>query len=304
MHHGLRLLCIAGFLLELEGCSRPLHADAAQPAAIAANLSIAKKTPVEPDAISGQTLPTVESDPDGSLSPEEYEARGIPAIQNPWGVQEYRAALTVLVALVNENPALLPRHGRKRSSPVFRRMVTRENVPLFHATDVHSPNDALNAAQLMPILGGMLTVYGHAQMRGERVDREALEIYVQLGHVAVASWQMMDEVIGRIPQQDPRQTRMAAAIAETQRGTADILRGMLMALLDRHDVAFENLIWYASELRAFMPFLVEHLDEPARSELSGRITHLATTEPEPELAKSLKDLRRALTLSSMPKTKP
>jgi hypothetical protein len=107
-----------------------------QPTTKLVSTAVEHKTETYEPAPDAKPAKIVALENDSTLYPDEYEARGMPSIQNPWTIKDYEAAIPTLVALANENPSLLPRFNSTRSGSVFRRMVARENLDIYTNKDI------------------------------------------------------------------------------------------------------------------------------------------------------------------------
>jgi len=235
---------------------------------------------------------------DSTLYPNDYEARGIPSIQNPWTIEDYRTALEALTVIGKENPEQLPRLASNHSGAVFRRMVSRENLLLYANTNIDLLIRSSSSMAIVETMTAMMGVYLQALLQGQRVDREVLEMYVQQGHALAMVWETVDDMMAGISSNDVRYTRFMTAVGKMQTGSADMIRGMLMAVSDRQVVSVVNLEWYVAELAAFMPNVIGRLNPSDQAELEQNIARLAATEREHTLAKHLETLQRAVSQST------
>jgi len=240
-----RVLTIGAFLLAGVGCTAAKQ----MPVSSASTHDEAK-----PGADDAPTVAKVAANdtPDPTLYPDEYEARGMPSIQDPWTPDAHKKAAEVLVALFNENPALLPRLDSKHSGPVFRRMVSRENIEMYANRDME-PNlrmsSIISLSESMPVI---MTVYNNALIQRHPVDRELLEVSLYATYLAVIMWEAIDDQAANIYHNDALLPQRLAGIEQTQAGAGGMLRGLLLVMTDRRLVRLENQIWFVSELVPIM----------------------------------------------------
>lgn len=237
---------------------------------------------------------TAKDQPDPTLYPDEYEARGMPPIQDPWTADAHKKAAGVLVALFNENPALLPRLESKHSNSVFRRMVSRENLDMYANRDMEPGLRMSSLVVLGKTTPVYLAVYGNALLQGHLVDREMLEVSLYMAYAIAVTWEGMDDQAAKIYQPDAQLSQRLAGVEESQKGLTKFLSGTTKVLTDREFIRLENHIWFASEFASILPRLSNRLDPQAHAELEQRLRQLATTEPERELAKQFKRLHASL----------
>lgn len=242
------------------------------------------------------TKPTkvVEIKNDLTLYPDEYEARGVPSIQNPWTANDYQIAIPALLTLAKEDLNLLPRIHSPRSGSVFRRMVSRDNLQIYANRDIEW---AIRNSSLIALVGSYPAIsapYVEALSQGIQVDREILEIMAFIGLISAAMWESLDEVEPLIYRNDPGLPKRLAGVQETQQGAGGIVRGMITILHDRQFVRLDNHVWYTAELVNLLPRLIGRLTPADQAEAQERIIKLAASEPEPALRKQLKLLQSAV----------
>lgn len=236
----------------------------------------------------------VEIKNDLTLYPDEYEARGLPSIQNPWTVNDFQVAIPALLTLAKEDLKLLPRIHSTRSGPVFRRMVSRDSLQIYANRDIEW---AIRNSSLIALVGSYPAIsapYVEALSRGIPVDREILEIMVFVGQLSAAMWESLDEVEPLIYRNDPLLPKRLAGLEETQQGAGGIVRGMITILHDRQFIQLDNHVWYTGELVQLLPRLIGRLTPADQAEAQERVIKLAASEPEPALRKQLKLLQTAL----------
>lgn len=292
--HVPNLVTLGLLLFAATGC-----APAKPPSISAAPTQVATKSDIV-DSPPPAKVTEEKDEPDPTLYPDEYEARGMPSIQNPWTLDDQQKAAVALFALAKENLTLLPRLKSKHSGSVFRRMVSRENLDIYanRAMDRDLRMSSLTA--LVKLMVVSLVIYSNAVMQGEPLDREMLEVMIYTLYLSALTWETTDEVATLMYRNDALLPQRLKGVEETQNGTAGILRGMITVLSDRQFVRLENHIWFASEFAKLLPRVSNRLTPEAHAEVEQRLRQLATTEPERELAKQLRRLHASLNEAKSP----
>ncbi|MBK9262330.1 MAG: hypothetical protein IPM54_21315 [Polyangiaceae bacterium] len=237
---------------------------------------------------------TAEADSDPTLSPAEYEARGMPSIQNPWTAIDYQLAAAALVAIAEENPAHLPRLNSKQSGPVFRRIVSREDLLVYANRNIDWD---LRRASLMAIHESMLSVlavYARAFSANRALQREILELSVKDSHSVIAMWNLVDELPKDLLKKTARNPSPALLLDELQDGTPNMVRATVLLIELCEENSVPTCIWHAGELIHVLPPLIERITPERQAEARQRIAKLAASEPNPALAKQFKLLHEAV----------
>jgi hypothetical protein len=250
-------------------------------------------TEKNPSKSSHQAAKANESDADPTLSPEEYAAQGVPPIQNPWTVTDYKRAFVAFTAIVNKNPLLLPRSASKHSGAVFRRLVSRENLAMYANRDVPWSIRDASTADMTEGISDISSLYLKAFTDGQNVQREMFELVIHQAHCTALTWTTMDEVATAIYQNDSGYATRIAGLDELQTGTARSFGGMVTMLAELDGAQLPDLLWYVPELTAIAPSLLGRLKPSQQAELQQRIDRLAASDLDPELAKQVKLLSRA-----------
>ncbi len=93
---------------------------------------------------------------DHSLTVREYMKQGIPAIDRPWSNDEFSSAVNILRLIKARDSLALPRYDSKRSGPLFRHMISMENLAFLNS-DLFSLHDKTFMLQNFLGIEGQLT---------------------------------------------------------------------------------------------------------------------------------------------------
>lgn len=258
------------------------------------------KTETKASAQQPQTSTKAAVDTDPTLSSAEYEARGMPPIQNPWSVAVYQQAVPVLTTLRTENPALLPRFSSKRSGEVFRRMVSRENLQLYTNKDMDWTTRRSSLGDLLVVLPSVMGIYGGAVQEGQPLDREMLEATLHQGHAMVLLWHTFDEVAPTMYKKDEGLSRRMMTLQLLQQNAGIAVLGMIGMSEDQQRIRLENRIWYISELAKLLPDLANRAEQSTQNTIRKQVARLVAAETAPELKKQLESLQSALATLPIP----
>jgi len=240
------------------------------------------------------TPTTEEEHLDTPAEQDEYTARGIPAIDKTWSVDEAKAAAEAIVRMVKEDPALLPRLSNARSRKVFERLISRDTLHRYQDPRTHLNIRFPAVNDLALVNKQILVTYIKAFEKGQPLSRELLELLVMQGVIAVEMWHVIDELLPQLDPKDPTYPNRMAGLQQVRDGTTEMVEGLLMTLTERRNYGAKDLTWYAEQLVPIVPSLIDRLDPPVRAAMRKRIAELADSEPEPEIKKQLKILLKAV----------
>lgn len=232
-------------------------------------------------------------DADPTLYPDEYEALGIPSIQEPWTASAQAKAVVALTALAQKHPEKLPRLASKHSGSVFRRFVSRDNLLIYAKRDIdwNIRKTSLTFVSERLLMGSL--IYVEAFQHGQPLEREVLELFVQVAHCANLTWKTMDEIAKDMYRPDEGYAGRLAGLNEMQAGTTRVTHGMFLMLGGIEATPFEDFAWYVAELVVLVPQLVGRLKTAQQVALQEELTQLTQEVRDPRWAKELKRLEFA-----------
>jgi len=118
------------------------------------------------------------SSKDYSLSPEEYQEMGIPEANKIWSLSDYSEAFIVLMQLKYKKPFALPIKDSKRSSDLFRRMISLENMSFLNNEPIPLYEKAQLIKQYLEVQRELIEIYTNIRMKKQYYNRELVDIHM------------------------------------------------------------------------------------------------------------------------------
>ncbi len=118
------------------------------------------------------------SSKDYSLSPEEYQEMGIPEANKIWSLNDYSEAFTALMQLKYNKPFALPIKDSKRSSALFSRMISLENMSFLDNEPIPLYEKAQLIKQYLQVQTELIDIYTNFRMKKQYYNRELIDIHI------------------------------------------------------------------------------------------------------------------------------
>jgi hypothetical protein len=112
---------------------------------------------------------------DTSLPIAEYLALGVPPVDRPWSVDDYKTAVFVLDSIGQAQPGALPQYQSERSGALFARLVAIDNAQAADPTIT----DAVKLNGMLPLtqeFANLMRIYTAPGAQGIVFDNELAEL--------------------------------------------------------------------------------------------------------------------------------
>lgn len=209
----------------------------------------------EASAPASPAPPVVDAPLDHSLTWPIYRAAGVPEIDRPWSVEDYRRGVQVFGKMAGVSRAELPRRDSQRSGAVFARLVDRDN---FAA--VASPGAAESRARLgqdyLAVFPGLLQLYSPAS--------DALDFAVEQGELIAALFELLKLALDASRVYTAENAGWGERYEQQKTVAVGVLRGVGAMLLEagRYSAALRQRL--KGEATRLGPELASHLDADRR----------------------------------------
>jgi len=115
---------------------------------------------------------------DYSLSPEEYKKMGIPEPDKIWSLNDYSEALLALTNLKYDKPFALPIKDSKRSSSLFNRLISLQNMSFLNNDSIPLYERAQLVKQFLEVHRQLMDIYTNIRMEKQYYNRELVDIHI------------------------------------------------------------------------------------------------------------------------------
>ncbi len=232
--------------------------------------------------------------PDNSVSSKEFVEMGIPNLEKPWSVEEYKEAFVVLRKIKELDKYSLPRYDSKHSKDVFARMTNRENLALLNDNnyDIRSRLDKLNTYANVP--SQMIYFYAEENKPTERFGAELLRCMLfgaQLSNNAVLLLRELKKELGEEGNE--------VAIKEGMNEMQQAHQTSIFSLINVFENNYERFDIYeletcAKELIDFLPKIIPQLAEDDQKAIKMKIEDIAKKHSYKSIRSAFKKLCKKL----------
>jgi hypothetical protein len=239
---------------------------------------------------------------DESLDAAAYASLGIPSADEPWSVDDYRAAIAVLDSIAKATPNALPQYGSPRSGALFARIVAINNA---HGVDPSLTDDARldSVVLLTQEFNGLLGVYTQAGAQGMVFDNELAELLGYALSTADSIAAMVTRVIvaggqGEILKDTAHEslTQMRSGLAMTAVGAVRMLG--VMEPLTTSALRLDARRRLARHIGAHVPAIATLLTPGGRGEVRAQLGRVLGVEKDAEVRGILKNVDKTLSKSA------
>jgi hypothetical protein len=271
------------------------QADTSAPAAgqPAAQAPAQPATPAQPAAAQARPGPPVAED--NSLTPAEYRAKGLPAVDKPWTDAEYAAAAKALEAILAADPSQLPRRESPKSGPVFARLVAVENFAPLEKKRQAADQRLSQAGRYGNAVQQLASIYARATNQYKKsFDAELVDLSAFNLELADRLRVLGDELVQEVTYNDPQHDKREEVRDRIHYSFVAVIDSALAAFPQHHAYRKSELARFAGKLGDVLPRLYPVLPDNAKRDLPARLEKLANDEQDPALKEALLGVKAKL----------
>lgn len=251
------------------------------------------QAPAQPAAVPARPDPTVAED--NSLTPAEYQAKGLPAVDKPWTDAEYAKAAQALEAILTADPSQLPRHESPKSGPVFARLVAVENFAPLQKKRPAADQRLSQAGRYGTAIQQLASVYARATNQHKKAfDAELVDLSAFNLELADRMRVLGDELVQEVARNDPQHDKREEVRDRIHYSFVAIIDAALAAFPQQHAYRKSELARFAGKLGDVLPRLYPVLPANAKRDLPARLEKLAGDEQDPALKEALLGVKAKL----------
>ena len=243
------------------------------------------------------TAPPVAAAPaaieDKSWPDERYISWGLAAYDHDWSSRDLGHAADRLKSLSMTHPDQLPRFESERSGKTFARLAAPADVSFFRRRSLSLDVRLPEALERFQASGALFELYLSAFAAKQVAGADLIELIGALLRNCVVVVELVDELVAKLPKDDPGYQERMAGLDQMRGGLAEVLSGAITGLTEEeYTIAARlKLLGYCRET---FPGIVPRLTAPSQAEVRQRLDALAA-EPRPrELQPQLLQLRDAV----------
>lgn len=229
--------------------------------------------------------PNYQVAPDHSLTAATYIEKGMPANDREWVGLDYNQAASVLEAVSDDDPTMLPRYHSAVSGAVFGRIVSSENYARLHLETIPRQTRFYEASDILRGLSRILLVYNSAMNSRRLFDSEEIELFRSILEVSRFVVQIANEAAAS-PAERPTDSLFVDR-DQLRKGLASILSGDLRVFTEKNFFRPAELLRHADTMTRMFPDLFPFLSANSQLELKVRLDELIKAEADPTLKNRL-----------------
>lgn len=178
--------------------------------------------------ISSSCSRTIEDDL--SLTPQEYEALGVPSYEKIWTQDDYINAFMAFNKLKLTNPSSLPRKHSNKSGAFFDRMISEENFSFLNVDTIPLSEKAYEIQYYSRIQNELVSLYTNILTKDQYYYRELIDLYIFGLNVTQKKLDLADKIM---KSEDTRDRNMQYGLYSVQLGYLE----MVIYILANHNLS-------------------------------------------------------------------
>ncbi|MFM8252511.1 MAG: hypothetical protein ACKOBW_13020 [Planctomycetota bacterium] len=256
-----------------------------QPAATATNSnnSAAGKDADQPAAKAA-------AEEDLSLTLEEYQKLGVPAVDKSWTGSDMAAAAQVLKRLAARDERQLPRSQSERSAALFARMTSAKDLQPLSDRQVPLNERLGSTLTYMDGTNQILLIYLRGFQTQKVRDTEVLELMAHIFRLSVAVQDRADELLPTLDKNDPKYPARMQGFNQMKQGLATTVSGGLTTVTERQHYRTEELRRFTKVLQETLPKIVPRLLPEAQTETIKKLEKMQRDRALQDLKPDLSEL--------------
>jgi hypothetical protein len=211
-----------------------------------------------------------------ALSPTDYMARGMPAVDRLWIGDDYAAAARVLQQL---DASQLPRGASPNSGAVMARLIDPGNLDFCDSSSTPVAARMQPCLTMMKATSDVLKLYYAAFLKDRGFADDMAGVAGYLIEVSASEAGLMDEFLPMLDKNDPSYARRMAGVEQARGGLAEIVQGMLLVASDRQTLSDTARIKLAAIIAASYPRIATQLPPLSKIEFDKTLRRMAQIDP-------------------------
>ena len=224
---------------------------------------------------------------DESKSLETYRAAGVPAIDKPWGSDEYKAAFDAIFKLGKKWEAL-PRFKSAKSGALFERIVSLDNMNSV-ATE-STPLDQ-RKTQVQLLMANSTQLLQYYIVRPGLYNRELVECEAFILKLVLLKIQIMDKYVSGLDSKSAEYSKQIEEKKLMHEGVHDVVISALNPLEDWRNTSTSSRLRVCEILAEYLPDLLVQGTPETQEYATNRISGILKHEAEPRIKAAISKLQ-------------
>lgn len=237
---------------------------------------------------------------DISWNTNGYMDKGMPPIDRPWVVADYVQAVKVLKDITYMINYVLPRHDGPNSGPVFARFVSEDNLAFLSDESIPGGERLKRLNGLISGIRRVQPVYQVWEKRKSHLgpgwifDEEMTEFVGFRLKTSVGALKLVSGIVDGLPDASDKKIAWEKKLDKLRQMHCQTASGLMHQLTRENDYRKPARRRMARYFLQQVPLVYKHGDESNRKMLRDRIDEIAAGLRDPEMKKTLAELRAVL----------
>lgn len=228
---------------------------------------------------------------DESYTVSQYEKLGMPNPEKIWQNSDYDKCLVILSDVKKENSKSLPQLNSKKSSILFRRLISPENLLFINDSSIDLQKRSIQLQFLTIDYGKFLLMYYQNDNAKLYYSTEVTELIIFGFKITEESFSLMNDVLKNVTVLNEE---MKSGIQQLKDGYRKTIIGTLYELDRSTKYQVEDLEKLSITLRHHIMTHIKWIDPKVRLEIKEQIMKITQKEYSPIVNENLRDLLKML----------
>jgi hypothetical protein len=232
-----------------------------------------------------------QSTKDESLTVQQYEMLGMPNPEKIWQNMEYDQCIVTLSNLKKENSKSLPQLKSEKSSILFRRLISPENLLFINDSSIDLQKRSIQLQFISANFGKLLLLYYQNDAAKQYYSNEVAELIIFGFKISEESFILTNDLLKNVT---VLTEEMKLGIQKLKDGYRNTILGTLSELARSNQYYVEDLEKLSIALHKYISTNIKWLDPKVRLEIKEQITKITQKKYSPIVNDKLIEIKNIL----------
>lgn len=228
--------------------------------------------------------PALAADADKTLPPPQYAAKGLPALDKPWGEPEYSTASNVIGALTIDQ---LPRLSSARSAPVILKMSDASGLAYCKNKKGDLGARIGTCAKQLNAVLAIFNRYATDAAKQPALNDTTMRLGNFLMRLASSVALLGQEIKPTLDKNAPDYTTRLSGLEQMSTGLLQMFSGAASMVAERQTYSVAERKRFAAMLTEVFPTIALVFTGEGREALQSRLRHVGQEDPDPTIKAAL-----------------
>ena len=228
---------------------------------------------------------------DESFTVNQYEKLGMPNPEKIWQNSDYDKCLVILSDVKKENSESLPQLNSQKSSILFRRIISPENLLFINDSSIDLQKRSIQLQYITTNYGKLLLLYYQNDNAKLFYSNEVTELIIFGFKITQETFSLMNDVLKNVTILNEE---MKSGIQQIKDGYQKTIIGTLYELDRSTKYQVEDLEKLSTALRQNIMTHIKWIDPKVRLKIKEQIMKITQKEYSPIVNENLRDIMNML----------